>query len=159
VIRVHGTTVSLNGKAVLIRGVPGSGKSALALQLMESTGHGLSGETIKAHLVADDQSELLVHDGHVVVRAPDTLSGRLELRGFGILRVKPETDVPLVLVIDLRDASIIERLPQHDQTTETFLGLSFPRFEIDPTAPSAAARVRTLFAWVTGTLAAEDHGA
>ena len=57
---VHGTTVEIAGQAVLIRGPSGSGKSDLALRLIDGG----------AQLVADDQTELSPRDGRLVASAP-----------------------------------------------------------------------------------------
>ena len=76
-IRVHGTSVALGGDGILLQGPSGSGKSDLALRLVDAG----------ALLVADDQTELaLVGDG-VLMRAPGVIAGRIEVRGLGILRV------------------------------------------------------------------------
>src|SRR6185312_10220968 len=68
---LHATTVAIDGAAVLLRGPSGSGKSDLALRLIDAG----------ARLVADDQSELRRVGEVVVVRAPDALRGLIEVRG------------------------------------------------------------------------------
>jgi HPr kinase/phosphorylase len=144
-ITVHGTTVSINGYAVLIRGKPGSGKSDLALQLIESPGTGLSGRTLVASLVADDQTELYFEAGEILTRPPKTIAGKLEMRGVGILNLPHVEGVPLILVIDLKDASEIERMPDGQAMETEFFGKRVARLELDASKPSAAARLR--MAW------------
>jgi HPr kinase/phosphorylase len=101
-IRVHGTSVALGGDGILLRGPSGSGKSDLALRLIDGG----------ARLVSDDQTELRIFGEELRMSAPPSIAGRLEVRGVGILRVPSVTSAPLRLVVDLVPASVIERLPE-----------------------------------------------
>ena len=67
-MQIHGSCAARDGAAVLLLGPSGSGKSDLALRLLD---RGFL-------LVADDQ--VLIEDG--VARAPPPLAGLLELRGL-----------------------------------------------------------------------------
>jgi len=98
---IHATTVALGGRALALRGASGSGKSALALQLV----------ALGAELVADDRTLLTVRDGRLLAAAPAPIKGLIEARGVGILGLPAATDVPLVCVVDL-DRTAVERLPQ-----------------------------------------------
>jgi len=81
-LRIHGTCVALSGLGVLLRGPSGSGKSDLALRLIDGG----------AKLVADDQVELALDAaGRVMARAPATLSGLLEVRGIGPAKLEQLT--------------------------------------------------------------------
>ena len=146
---IHSTTVSLNGLGVLLRGEPGSGKSSLALQLMEQPGMGLGDKVLAARLVADDQTILTLKNGKLQATAPDSLKGLLELRGLGLLSVAAQQDVAVVLVVDLKPATTIERLPDKAALHTDLLGVTLPRIDIDASHPSAAARVRTALLAVT----------
>jgi HPr kinase/phosphorylase len=139
---IHATTVSVNGFGVLIRGPSGSGKSDLALQLMESSGTGLAGLPMTVHLVADDQTEVHLREGHLRVSAPATIAGKLEVRGYSIIDVQHEQDVPLILVVDLLPWTRIERLPEEKDLETVILGHRIARIHVGPGQPSAAARVR-----------------
>ena len=75
--RVHGTCIAIDGDGVLLRGPSGSGKSDLALRLIDSG----------AMLVGDDQLQLSRMGDQLIVRPPDLLSGQLEIRGIGIVPV------------------------------------------------------------------------
>lgn len=97
---VHASCVAYAGRGLLIRGRSGSGKSALALQLM----------AFGARLVADDRTELLRDGDTVTARCPPALSGLIEARGIGILKADPVAGIALALVADL-DETNIERLP------------------------------------------------
>jgi len=88
---LHSTIVSVDGRAVLIFGASGTGKSALALQLM----------TLGAVLVADDRS-IIMRDGSILLAsAPTTIAGQIEARGIGILTVPFEPSAQVVLAVDM----------------------------------------------------------
>lgn len=110
---LHATTVAWNGRAVLIRGASGSGKSQLGLELL----------AWGAVLVADDRTELARRDGRVVVRCPQAIRGLIEAWGVGILRVGEVEEAELALVADL-DQEEAGRLPPWRE--ETLLGLAIP---------------------------------
>lgn len=97
---LHASCVSDGGRAVLICGASGRGKSGLALQLM----------AYGAQLVADDQTIVHQKGAQLVASAPDTTSGLIEAREVGILRAVPMKNVPLHLVVDL-DQVEDQRLP------------------------------------------------
>jgi HPr kinase/phosphorylase len=101
---VHASAVAFdnpNGwRAVLICGPSGSGKSALALQLM----------SLGARLVADDQTVITRAADYIALSAPSAISGMIEARGVGILQASPVSAARLWVVVDL---SVVEnaRLP------------------------------------------------
>lgn len=97
---LHATTIAWNGKAALICGVSGSGKSSLALHLM----------ALGCDLIADDQTEITPADGRLIARCPSAIKGQIEARGFGILMSLPKDQANVVCVIDL-DIQETERLP------------------------------------------------
>jgi HPr kinase/phosphorylase len=144
---VHATTVSLNGTGVLIRGGSGAGKSDLALQLLETAGNGLTNANIATVLVADDQTALTVEGDQLYAAAPSTIRGLLEVRGQGIVKVPSREHVKVVLVVDLKPAAEIERMPEEALMRTDILGVSLQQIEIDASKPSAASRVRV--AWST----------
>jgi HPr kinase/phosphorylase len=140
---VHGSCVALNGKGVLIRGKPGSGKSDLALRLIDQTGFGL-GETLwRGQLVADDQVLLTKQEGEIIVNPPEALAGMLEIRGQGIVSLAFVGNVKLALIVDLVASTEIPRMPEpHDMATELH-GVVLPRLFLDARQDSAAARIRS----------------
>ncbi|MCL3882122.1 HPr kinase/phosphatase C-terminal domain-containing protein [Marivita sp. GX14005] len=110
---LHGSAVAVNGRAVLIIGASGSGKSALALEMMARG----------AVLVADDQVRLNPHGNGVVLTCPKPIAGMIEARGVGLIRAEHVSDIPLALVVDL-DQSETERMPP--ERSITYLGIRFP---------------------------------
>jgi len=127
---IHATTVAIDGRAVLLRGASGSGKSDLALRLIDAG----------ARLVADDQSELSRRGDAIIARAPATIAGLIELRGIGIMRLDALAEAPVALIADLVPAAEVERLPARH--TETILGLALPLIAVAPFEASAAAKLR-----------------
>ncbi|MCA1907855.1 MAG: HPr kinase/phosphatase C-terminal domain-containing protein [Magnetospirillum sp.] len=127
---VHATSVEIGGHAVLIRGPSGSGKSDLALRLMDQG----------AQLVADDQTGLSAESGRLFVSCPPTIAGMIEVRGLGILRLPHRDRVPLALVVDLVAAKDVERLPEPSRTV--FLGIQVPRLALCAFESSTPAKVR-----------------
>src|ERR1017187_5196456 len=101
-IRVYGTSVALGGDGILLRGRAGSGKSDLALRLIDQGGR----------LVADDQTELHLDGDEIWMTAPASIQGRIEVRGLGILPVPSVATAPLRLVADLVSPADIERMPE-----------------------------------------------
>lgn len=128
--RVHGTCIDIDGYGVLLRGPSGSGKSDLALRLIDGG----------ARLVADDQTELSARDGRIVASPPPVLAGLLEVRGLGILRLGHSPSAPLTLVVDLVSPQAVERLPEPSFCD--FSGIRLPRLALAPFEQSAAAKVR-----------------
>lgn len=130
-IRVHGTAVAVDGAGVLLRGPSGSGKSDLALRLIEA-GFAL--------LVADDQSEIRPGKGEPVLTAPPALQGLLEVRGVGIVATATVPSAPLRLIVDLALPEKIERLPEN--RTEAVFGYAVPVLFLSPFEASAPAKLR-----------------
>lgn len=127
--QIHATCVVLDAGAVLLRGPSGSGKSDLALRLIDKG----------AKLVADDRVDLRPEGGRVVARAPSPLHGLIEVRGIGIVRLPSVLDAPVALIVDLVGRDEVERLPA-DQD-ETLLGVPVPRLAFDPFDGSAPLKI------------------
>jgi serine kinase of HPr protein (carbohydrate metabolism regulator) len=145
VMLVHSTTVAFAGRGVMLRGPSGSGKSELALRLMEQSGTGLGRVNLKANLIADDQTEVFERKSKLWVRCPKTITGQMEMRGLGIFSVKPAKPCPLALVVDLQPAATIERMPEPEDLLTTLLGQQVPRIMLDASQPAAASILRLAF--------------
>jgi serine kinase of HPr protein (carbohydrate metabolism regulator) len=139
---IHGTCLALGDDGVLLLGAPGSGKSDLALRLIDAVGMGLSGVARSARLVADDQVAIRRADGRLIASAPQALAGKLEIRGIGIVDIAPQANAALRLAVRLTPAAEIERLPDLAQARMEILGIAIPLVLIDPEKASAPARIR-----------------
>jgi len=130
--RVHASCVAVDGAGILIRGPSGSGKSSLALRLIDEGGI----------LVADDQTLVEAVDGGIVASAPASIAGRLEVRGLGIVSLEYLPRARLALIVDLAAADAIARLPAPGDLTARLCGRSIDRLGIDPARADATARLR-----------------
>lgn len=127
---VHATTIAIDGAGVMLRGPSASGKSDLALRLIDRG----------ARLVADDRTVLALRDGGVQASAPPEIEGRMEVRGFGIVHMPGAGPATLRLVVDLVQAAEIERMPPGESAA--LLGVPVPVLRLDPFEASADAKVR-----------------
>ena len=125
---IHASTVASDGRAVLIAGPSGSGKSDLALRLLDR------GFT----LVSDDQTIVRREGDRLVASAPPTIKGKLEIRGIGIVEMDTMDDVPVALFVEL--TSEIMRLPD-DRRERPVLGINLPLVSVDALTASAASKV------------------
>ncbi len=127
---IHASAVRFLEKGVLLLGRSASGKSDLALRLIDAGGR----------LIADDQVGLRSTGDRLTAEAPARLAGLIELRGMGIMRV-PHSPGLIDLAVDL-DASDRDedRLPE--ARTLSFCGIALPTIGLDAQAASAVARIR-----------------
>lgn len=123
----HLTAVAIDGRALLIEGPSGSGKSDLALRLIDRG----------AKLVGDDYIELMARNGVLYARAPATIAGQIELRGLGIMTTEYMAEVPAALLVALTPTP--DRLP--DPGRRRLLGIDLPLLPLDPRPASAPIKV------------------
>ncbi|MCU0900267.1 MAG: serine kinase [Cypionkella sp.] len=105
-LTLHATTVAFEGRAILIKGASGSGKSALGLELL----------SIGARLVADDQTVVTAEGPDLIASCPPPLRGLIEARGLGLLRAPHDPQARVALVVDL-DQTEEARLPPERSIT------------------------------------------
>lgn len=127
--QIHATAVAIGGAAVLLRGPSSSGKSDLALRLIQAG----------AVLVADDRCDLSVTRGRLFVSAPAIIRGLIEVRGVGILPMRHRAKAPVSLVIDLVKPSAVERLPPARRCR--LATVTLPLLRLAPFESSSAAKV------------------
>ena len=125
---LHASTVALDGRAVIITGPSGSGKSDLALRMLDR------GFT----LVSDDQTIVKRDGDRLLATAPPTIAGKLEIRGIGIVEMEHVSDVPVALLVEL--TSDLQRLPD-DSRERPILGARLPLITIDALTASAPSKV------------------
>jgi len=125
---LHCSTVAKEGRAVLITGPSGSGKSDLSLRLFDR------GFT----LVSDDQTIIRKDGDRLLASAPPTIAGKLEVRGIGIVEMERVDNVPVALIVELTGE--IQRMPD-DSRERPILGVKVPLVSIDARAASAPAKV------------------
>ncbi len=122
---VHASAVLAGPRAVLIRGPSGSGKSRLALALVEAAGAGL---LPFAKLVADDRVHLSPAAGRLLVRPAAALAGLIEMRGVGIVRMTYEPSAVVGIVVDL--GARAARHPAAEQRQTVIEGIRLPRLAV-----------------------------
>ncbi len=125
---LHASCVVKDKRAILISGRSGSGKSDLALRLIDRG----------ATLVSDDYTIVRRVGGKLLASAPPNIAGKMEVRGLGILRFEVVSDAPVCLLVDLsRD---IQRLPDGMEAV-SLAGIKVPVVAVDSLTPSAPVKV------------------
>jgi serine kinase of HPr protein (carbohydrate metabolism regulator) len=125
---LHASTVALDGRAVMICGPSGSGKSDLALRMLD---RGFM-------LVSDDQTIVRKDNGRLLASAPPSIRGKLEIRGIGIVEMETVADVPVALVVEL--TSDIQRMPD-DSRERLILDVRVPLISVDAMTASAPSKI------------------
>jgi serine kinase of HPr protein (carbohydrate metabolism regulator) len=131
---LHGTAIAIGASAALITGKSGAGKSDLALRCLATARSPLI--PVQAHLVADDRVRISTVDGHMRAEAPESIAGKLEVRGLGILEVPFLRGADLVLIVELVAPGAVQRLPDPPPRHEV-LGHSLPLLQLCPFEASA----------------------
>lgn len=125
---VHCSAIAIAGRAVLIGGRSGTGKSDLALRLIDRG----------AALVSDDYTHVRRVEGRALASAPATIRGKIEMRGVGIVELDPLDDVPVALFVDLD--RIPDRLPDEERS-RVVAGIDIPLIAVSAHEDSAPLKV------------------
>lgn len=120
------TAVAIDGRALLIEGPPGSGKSSLALALIDRG----------ATLIGDDGVSLQPQPNRLMVGPAPATEGLIELRGIGLFTM-PTTRAPAALVLQLDVAP--DRLPALSGSL-SIAGQTVHAIGFDAGNPAAAVR-------------------
>lgn len=126
---IHATAVSIDGWGILLLGPSGTGKSDLALRLIDRG----------ATLISDDVVPIVIGSTGPEVKSAPNINGRIEVRGVGIVSVAYIESAPLRLAIEL--AQPVDRLPPAPQWTN-IAGFSVPSATIAPFEASAPLKVQ-----------------
>jgi serine kinase of HPr protein (carbohydrate metabolism regulator) len=130
---LHASCVAKDGCAILIAGRSGSGKSDLALRLIDRG----------AKLVSDDYTLVRRMHGQLLATAPATIAGKIEVRGLGVMELENATDVPICLYVDLDRE--VERLPELIDTI-VVAGIKLPVVALEALETSAPLKVELALA-------------
>lgn len=145
ILAIDGTAIAIGNAALLLTGPSGSGKSDLALRMIDGG----------ARLVSDDRVELVIETDRLCCRAPSamppSLLGRIEVRGIGIVPA-PRTAgaTPLQWLVELVPAGEVERMPAAE--TRSFLGHAVPVLRLAAFEASAAVKLRLAVACGPGLI-------
>jgi len=133
-VTFHATTVAYHGMAVMLTGPSGSGKSDLALRLLDRNGW---------RLVADDRTLVSTKEGRAFVSCPPQLSGKIEVRGLGIIdlaQTRVASEVELAGVVELvGDPGDVPRMP--DAATANHADTELPMIRLYAPEQSAPLKV------------------
>ncbi|WP_338074473.1 HPr kinase/phosphatase C-terminal domain-containing protein [Hyphomicrobium sulfonivorans] len=130
----HGTAIAVDGRAALIRGASGAGKSDLALRCITLPPSLLLPSP--AELVADDRVVMASDGNRLRIEPPSTLAGRMEVRGLGIVAMPYVPWAFVELVVDLTAPAEVDRLPDPPLRTN-LLGINLPLLRLAPFEASA----------------------
>ena len=134
-LAIDGTAIAIGNTALLLTGPSGSGKSDLALRMIDGG----------ARLIADDRVELVIESDRLCCRAPAAmpanLLGRIEVRGIGIVPApRASGATPLQWVVELVPAGEVERRPAAE--SRAFLGHAVPLLRLAAFEASTAVKLR-----------------
>lgn len=125
---LHASCVAIQGRAVLIEGGSGEGKSDLSLRLIDRG----------AVLVSDDYTICRRRGGALEGCAPANIAGKIEVRGIGIVEMPHLENAPIALLIMILESP--PRLPD-DIRTRRIAGIEVPVLALPALEPSAPIKV------------------
>ncbi len=124
---VQASCVAIDGRALLIEGPPGSGKSNLALALIDRG----------AVLIGDDGVHLEAKDGQLYASPPPNIAGLVEVRNLGLLTFPTTAHVPVALAVRL-DAAAERFIDSPD--TVVMCDVRLPLIRLWPDTPLLAVK-------------------
>ncbi len=125
--------LAIGGRALLIEGPAGSGKSSLALALIARG----------AALIGDDAVTLRPESGtgntRLIASPAPHIAGLIEVRGVGLARLPPAPPAPVALILTLGDC-VSERLPETPLPPRIIAGVAVPVLAFQPGTIAPAER-------------------
>jgi len=134
---LHASCVAIDGRAVLLEGRTGEGKSDLALRLIDRG----------AQLISDDYVLLTRQDKILVATPPANIAGKIEVRGVGIVDMPHVTGIPVALLITLVEA--VPRMPEPG-AMRRIAGIDVPVIGLPALEPSAPIKVELALSRLAG---------
>lgn len=125
---LHASCVAIDGRAVLIEGRSGEGKSDLALRLIDRG----------AVLVSDDYTICTRTDGALIGSAPANITGKIEVRGIGVIDMPHQDRVPVALLVTILEDP--PRMPEAPKKRR-IAGIDIPEVALAALEPSAPVKV------------------
>lgn len=125
---LHASCVAIDGRAVLIEGRSGEGKSDLALRLIDRG----------AVLVSDDYTVCARTNGVLLGSAPANIAGKIEVRGIGVIDMPHQDRVPVALLVTILEAP--PRMPEGPKKRR-IAGIDIPEVALAALEPSAPVKV------------------
>ena len=136
---MHSSSIVLDDNGVLILGDSGSGKSDLALRLIDNG----------ATLISDDVSICKKNLNNIYLYCPAETKGLLEVREIGIVTVPFVERIKLKLVVNLKSKKN-ERFPEDNYLK--ILGIKIPLINIDGKNSSAVAKIKVKLNEISETI-------
>ena len=137
--RIHSSSIVIDDNGVLILGDSGSGKSDLALRLIDNG----------ATLISDDVSICKKNLNNIYLYCPPEIKGLLEVREIGIITVPFVERIKLKLVVNLKSKNN-ERFPE--DIYFKILGIKIPLIHIDGKNSSAVAKIKVKLNEISETI-------
>ena len=136
----HACALEIAGTGLLVEGPSGSGKTSLTLGLLEKAAQ----LELSASLVADDQVFIELDNGNIFASVPESIAGKLELYGFGIVEHPYQPQTIVKLIVRLTEQTALERMPENKFFE--LIGVSIPVIEVPRQHEQLA--VRCVYAWL-----------
>jgi len=131
---IHASCVAVGGRAVLLAGRSGAGKSDLALRLIDRG----------AVLVSDDYTLVRRTAAGLLASPPATIAGQIEVRGLGVLPLPYLAEAPVALLIDLDQP--VSRMPADPLQSRLIAGVAVPLLALAALEASAPYKVELALA-------------
>ena len=134
---LHASCVAIDGRGVLIEGLSGTGKSDLALRLIDRG----------AVLVSDDYIICTRQGSMLYGAAPATIAGKIEVRGIGLIELPHLERAPLALIVTILEAP--PRFPEGVHMRR-IAGIDIPQVALAGLEPSTPLKVELALKHLAG---------